>query len=180
MKALQEMLPPGRRFYPCYAGDRQCGCLRAATKAPKGQCKIHGNTADDGARDALLQIRKAGYVGPVFTQVPLYAEPGKCQSRYLQGRRGGQFAAKATFNLDIVLASSTCPHRFVAVEVQGASHCDIRAKGPDVKKACAAHAHGFELFEMHVEQAVPSTKHGCDMMLGEQESVALEIVSRLH
>jgi len=162
------------------------------------QCKVHGLGADVGAAACLEALQRAGYRGPVATQVPLYSERGRAQSRALPSKNrsaksarkqaGGVFHRGATMKVDLVLASRGSEFKLAAVEVQGTSHLEARNMHKDKIKCSAVHACGMQLFEM---QAWPATvcprptkcgRHAPRldaMQLSYNDSVAHEVVTHL-
>ena len=170
-------LPRKYKLHECYnAQNELCGCRQPLTRKPwrKGalqmpQCRAHGHKPEQGCAELVDGMAARGQRGAVH-QWPIQSElnrgrQGAKRDRYgkLTGR-GGQYAAGADMHIDVVYIAQG--QVALALEIDGTSHTDKRARAGDRKKDSAAARAGIDLRRVRLcdEDCCAELDEMCRMM----------------
>lgn len=137
-ESVSRVLPKGYVLKSCTTKDGPCGCLTAlkeSSKAVMPVCKIHGDHGHEGTEQNLNKLRENGYIGPVFTQFPVFEEGSKNVSR-----NNGRFSSRPQ-RLDMLLCAMTTS-KIAAIQVKGVHRGGAKAQAKHGKKVDAVD--GFE------------------------------------
>lgn len=162
LDTVMAVIPKGWELRDCVEkkDGHPCGCITAgkisarSTKTPI--CKVHGEHADQGARENLRKLREKGFAGPVFTQIPVYELGDKHQSRDDVGRFTGR-----PLRADMLLCGMSSSN-VALIEVQGSQHSRGIIMKRDQRKQQAMGKLGCKVkcFEVNVAKSVASDDVG--------------------